>query len=497
MTTTTAPAPPSPAPPRRRRTRRWIEDWRPEDARFWTERGHAVARRNLGWSIFAEHLGFSVWLIWSVSAAMLGASFGYTPQELFLLVAAPNLVGALIRVPYTFAVPRFGGRNWTVASSLLLLVPTLLFVVAVQDTSTPYWVMVLIAATAGLGGGNFASSMANINAFYPADKKGAALGLNAAGGNIGVAVIQFALPVIVGAAGVFGLVKASSGGIHLERAGWVYVALALLAAAGAWLFMDNLATATASTRETAAVLRRRQTWVMSFLYIGTFGSFIGYSAAMPLLIKVNFSVLDPATNTVAGGINFVFYAFIGAAVGSVTRPFGGWLADRFGGARVTVASFVLMILGTAAVLWTLTRLTPNVAQSAAVADANASWFPAFLAFFVVVFAATGLGNGSAYRMIPAIWRREAELGTEPGSPERELSVLAAVKESSAAVGIIGAAGALGGFAIPMFFGAPWIDEPVAAVRTAFVVFIGYYLVCAAVCWAVYGRRGSTFGSARV
>lgn len=491
-----AAAAPAAVPPRPRRTRRWIDDWRPEEPDFWEGGGKQVARRNLGWSIFAEHLGFSVWLIWSVSAAMLGSRFGYSPQQLFFLVAAPNLVGALIRIPYTFAVPRFGGRNWTVASALLLLVPTVLFVVAVQHTGTPYWVMVLIAATAGLGGGNFASSMANINAFYPADKKGAALGLNAAGGNIGVAVIQFALPVIVGGAGVFGLVQAAEGGIHLERAGWVYVALAVAAALGAYFFMDNLGTATGSTRESAAVLRRPQTWVMSFLYIGTFGSFIGYSAAMPLLIKVNFSVVDPASGAVTGGINFVFYAFLGALVGSFTRPFGGWLADRFGGARVTLAAFGAMIAATCAVLWTLSQVVANPTGDRAVADANSSWFPLFLAFFLCVFAATGVGNGSAYRMIPTIWRHQHTAGTAAGTPEHRAALLRATKESSAAVGIIGAAGAIGGFLIPMMFGAPWIADPLAAVQTAFVLFISYYVLCALVTWSTYVRRGAPLAAAR-
>ena len=167
----------------------------PEDPEFWETTGAPVARRNLVWSIFAEHLGFSVWLFWSVSAALLAKmGFDFTVSQLFLLVAVPNLVGSLLRLPYTFAVPRFGGRNWTVVSALLLLVPTLLFAFAVQDPGTPYWVFVLISATAGVGGGNFASSMANINFFYPARRKGLALGLNAAGGNIGVAVLQLGLP---------------------------------------------------------------------------------------------------------------------------------------------------------------------------------------------------------------------------------------------------------------------------------------------------------------
>ena len=297
---------------------------------------------------------------------LLKVGFDFTAQQLFLLVAVPNLVGSLIRLPYTFAVPKFGGRNWTVVSALLLLVPTLLFAWAVQRPETPYWVFVLIAATAGVGGGNFASSMANINFFYPAARKGTALGLNAAGGNLGVAVIQFLLPVVVGAAGIFGLVQASDGGLVLQRAGYLYAALALVAAAGAFRFMNNLTSARSKPREQLAVLRYKHTWVMSFLYIGTFGSFIGYSAAMPLLIKLNFSVTDPATGAVTG-INFAYYAFLGALVGSVARPLGGYLADRYGGARVTFWTFVAMIAGTLAVLWTLSRLVPNPTADPAVA----------------------------------------------------------------------------------------------------------------------------------
>jgi NNP family nitrate/nitrite transporter-like MFS transporter len=485
---------PAATPAAPRRTGRWIDDWRPEEQDFWEGGGRKVARRNLVWSIFAEHLGFSVWLVWSVSAALLvKAGFDFTPQQLFVLVAAPNLVGSLLRLPYTFAVPKFGGRNWTMTSALLLIIPTVLFVVAVQNPGTPYWVFVTIAATAGFGGGNFASSMANINFFYPMSQKGTALGLNAAGGNLGVALIQFFLPVIVGGAGVFGLVKAGAGGIHLARAGWLYAGLAVVAAGAAYLFMNNLGTAVSRPREQLAVVRKRQTWVMSLLYIGTFGSFIGYSAALPLLIKLEFWVPAPAPT--GSGINFAYYAFLGALVGSVTRPLGGWMADRWGGAKVTLGSFVAMIAGTLAVLVTLRRLAPNPTQTAVIAEDNASLFPWFLAFFLFVFAATGVANGSVYRMVPLVWRHEAEKAGAEGTPERYAALLKGTKEASAALGIIGAMGALGGFLIPMTFGAPWIDSPVDAVQNAFVVFASYYVVCALVTWFVYLRR--SFLTARV
>ncbi|KAB2806892.1 MFS transporter [Pimelobacter simplex] len=494
--TLTSPQPDQLVAPARRRRGRWIEDWRPEDPAFWESTGAPIARRNLIWSIFAEHLGFSVWLIWSVSSAfLLAQGFTFSPQQLFFLVAIPNLVGALIRVPYTLAVGRFGGRSWTMASAALLLVPTLTFAYFVTQPGTPYWVFCVIAATAGFGGGNFASSMANINFFYPAHLKGAALGLNAAGGNLGVAIIQLFLPVLVGGAGLFGLVTASAGGVHLERAAWVYAGLAVVAVLAACFRMDNLATARTDVRQQLGVVRHRHTWVLALLYIGTFGSFIGYSAAMPLLIKLNFWH-QAGPGAPGTGINFAYYAFLGALVGSVTRPLGGHLADRFGGARVTLVAFAGLVLGTLGILATLSLLTPipaaaGPAQAAAV-DANAGVFPLFLGVFLVVFACTGIGNGSTYKMIPAIHRSDAVRATAAGSPERELALLDGTRTSSAAVGIIGAVGAIGGFLIPITFNSPWVTEPLAATKSAFAVFTAFYAVCGVVTWAVYVRRGRTY-----
>ncbi|GAA3530222.1 NarK family nitrate/nitrite MFS transporter [Aeromicrobium panaciterrae] len=507
----------APQPAATHRTGRWIDDWEPENPAFWESTGKKVARRNLIWSIFSEHLGFSVWLLWSVSSVLLvKVGFNFTPQQLFFLVAVPNLVGALIRLPYTFAVPKFGGRNWTIASALLLLIPTLLFAFFVQRPDTPYWVFVAIAATAGFGGGNFASSMANINFFYPARKKGAALGLNAAGGNLGVAIIQLFLPAVVGGAAIFGLVKASESGITLQRAGYLYAGLAVIAAACAYFFMNNLTSAYSKPRDQLAVVKYKHTWIMSFLYIGTFGSFIGYSAAMPLLIKINFFRSPIPTESI--GINFAYYAFLGALVGSIARPFGGWLADKYGGAKVTLYTFIAMIIGTLTVFYTLTLLkpvpvappeklaawakdpstfpgfTPEVVSAV---NHNSDIFPFFLIAFLFVFAATGIGNGSTYRMIPHIWKSMAADAGPDGSPDRVAAESKATKESSAVIGIAGAIGALGGFVIPIFFGSPWVDDPVEAVKTAFIVFTGFYVVCLAVTWYFYSRKSATMAKAGV
>ena len=155
-------------------------DWRPDDEAFWAATGRRIATRNLLVSMPALLLAFAVWLVWSVIVVELPRiGFKFTTNQLFWLAALPGLSGAVFRALYSFVVPIFGGRNWTVWSTTMLLLPTLWIGFAVQDPSTNYAVFAAIALLCGLGAGNFSSSMANISFLYPKRLQGTALGANA------------------------------------------------------------------------------------------------------------------------------------------------------------------------------------------------------------------------------------------------------------------------------------------------------------------------------
>ena len=251
--------------------------------------------------------------------------------EIFWLISIPSLVGATLRIPYSFLVPKFGGRNWTIISAALLLIPAIMLAVCRVRTPRPRSACCsLAAALAGFGGGNFASSMSNITFFYPQREKGWALGLNAAGGNLGASVAQFVVPIVI--------TIGAGAALNLPLAGWIWVPLILAAMWGAFRYMDNLSNAKADFAGSAAALKEPHLWIMSVLYIGTFGSFIGFASVFPKLIADQF----PEFSTIAVGGASVGLAFLGALVGSLARPYGGRLSDRFGGARITMVAFAAM-----------------------------------------------------------------------------------------------------------------------------------------------------------
>ncbi len=493
--TVTVTEPPTDTPSSRRG--RWIDDWNPDDEQFWETTGKRIARKNLIFSIFAEHLGFALWVLWSVVVINLAnAGLAMTLSEMFWLTAVPNLVGSALRIPYTFAVPRFGGRMWTMISASLLLIPALLLAVVVpsgwlatQSHDTQFYVLLACAATAGFGGGNFSSSMANISFFYPERKKGFALGLNAAGGNLGVAVVQLVVPLVIIIGVPATAARLPQHEVHLAYAGLIWMPFVVVAALCAWLFMDSLTQARSDARSYVTAMRHGQTWIMSILYIGTFGSFIGYSFALPLVIKNTFPeflAANPFIATYLAGLGFV-----GALIGSVARPFGGWLSDRIGGARVTLWCFLGM--GAFTVL--------------AIIGVNAHSFVLFFGAYMVIFLLSGAGNGSTYRMIPVIFgelgRKEAaEKGVDPST-----TALRFKREAAAVIGIAGAIGAFGGFLIQVIFrqaslgvtakvsAAGTVEEKLAVAQanddwsnSALYVFLAAYAVFAFMTWFYYLRR---------
>ncbi len=432
---------------------RWIERWDPEDETFWTEGGgRRTAARNLAFSVLSEHIGFSVWSLWSVMVLFMGPAYGIDPAGKFFLVAVPTLVGGVLRVPYTFAVAVFGGRNWTVVSALLLLAPTVAAAVVMRP-GVSYGTLLAVAALTGVGGGNFASSMTNINAFYPLREKGWALGLNAGGGNIGVAAVQLVGLLVIGTAGA----------AHPRLVPALYLPLIVVAALLAALYMDNLAPVRNDTGAALEAARDPHTWIMALLYVGTFGSFIGYSFAFGLVLQNQFG----RTPLQAADLTFV-----GPLLGSLARPVGGRLADRFGGARITRWNFLGMAAATGGVI----------------AASRAGSLTAFLTGFTALFVLSGLGNGSAYKMIPGIFRRRAEARGLTG----EAAAACGRRLSGASMGLIGAVGALGGVGINLAFRTSFLHAGTGT--PAFTAFLACYAVCFTVTWAVYGRRPAT-GSA--
>jgi NNP family nitrate/nitrite transporter-like MFS transporter len=424
--------------------RRRIEHWDPEDEDFWERAGERVARRNLALSVLCEHIGFSVWTLWSVLVLFMGPEYGLTPADKFLLTSLVTLVGAVVRVPYTFAVALFGGRNWTALSAGLLLVPTVAALV-VMEPGTSFSTFLWVGLLAGIGGGNFASSMTNINAFFPMRRKGWALGLNAGGGNIGVPVTQLVALGVIGA----------SGGPRVLLG--IYVPLIVVAAVLAALFMDNIASVRNDTDAAVDAVKDAHTWIMSFLYIGTFGSFIGYSFAFGQVLTGQFGRTP---------LQAAHLTFIGPLLGSLVRPVGGLLADRYGGARITLWNFVAMAAATALL----------------VAAGPRDSLPLFVVVLVVLFALSGLGNGSTYRMVPGIFQAKALAQGLEGAA----AVARGRRLSGASMGLIGAVGALGGVGINLALRQSFLSH--GSGTGAFLAFLAFYGVAVAVTWAVYLRR---------
>ncbi|MBM4761666.1 MFS transporter [Bacillus sp. B15-48] len=425
--------------------------WNPNDVRFWESEGRKIANRNLSISILNLLIAFSVWQIWSIlSLQLIDAGFNYTTEQVYSLAAIPALTGALVRVFYSIGVTYTGGKTWTIFSTLILLIPVVGIGFALQNPDTPYTTMAILAALCGFGGGNFASSMAAIGPFFPKTKQGSALGINGGLGNLGVSLSQLLIPLVI----TFPLFGALAGApqtitvgnrtanVWLQNGAFIWVIPILIFAVMAMFGMTNLPLEKPKLKRQLKVFQRKHMYLITILYIMSFGSFIGYSAAFPLLLKGTF----PEINTIQ-------IVFIGPLLGALGRPVGGYLADKFGGAKVSLIDIGFMVIG---IIGVLHFISPNGRS-----------FIGFFLSFLLLFAAGGIANGSIFTLFPIIF---------------------GATESPAAIGFASAIGAFGGFFIPQLFG--WSIQHTGDVSVALYLFIIYYLLCAAIIWIYYTRENA-------
>lgn len=445
-----------------------LSDWRPENPAFWENKGKGIARRNLWISVSCLLLAFCVWMLFSAVAVNLNKiGFNFTTDQLFLLTALPSLSGAILRVPYSFMVPLFGGRKWTVLSTVILIIPCAWLGFAVQNPATPFGVFMLIALLCGFAGANFASSMGNISFFFPKARQGSALGINGGLGNLGVSVMQLLAPLVIflpifAFLGVRGVPQPDGSLLALTNAAWIWVPLLAVATLAAWFGMNDIGSSKASVVSQLPVLKRLHLWLLSLLYLATFGSFIGFSAGFAMLAKTQFP-----------DVNILQLAFFGPFIGALARSAGGVISDKFGGVRVTLINFIFMALFTALLFLTLP-------------GSGAGSFSAFYLVFMGLFLTAGLGSGSTFQMIAVIFRQITLYNVKLRGGSDEQAQREAVTDTAAALGFISAIGAVGGFFIPKAFGTSLAltGSPVGAMK----IFLLFYIACVLLTWLVYGRR---------
>ncbi|GFG76124.1 MFS transporter [Mycobacterium botniense] len=442
-----------------------IIDWDPEDRAAWEAGNRAVARRNLLWIVACDHVAFGVWTLWPVMALFMPRQvYGFSAADKFLLGATAALVAAVLRIPYSLGIATLGGRTWTMLSTAVLLVPTAATIWLMAHPGLPLWPYLACAALTGLGGANYAASMTNTNAFYPHRLKGSALGFNAGVGNLGVPTIQ-----------VVGLVVIAVAGPHQPY--WVcglYLVLLTVVTIGAARYLNNLDHATYAVRDLRLSLSESDAWLLALLYVGTFGSWIGFSFAFGQVLQINFIAAGQSHGQAA--LHAAEFAFVGPMLGSLSRIYGGRLADRHGGNRVTLVVFVLMVL-TAGLLVGLSAGNNRVSGAA-----TAVTLTGYIGSFIVLFILAGLGNGSVYKMIPSVFEARSYLLAVDEAERRRWSQAT----SGAVIGFVAAFGALGGVAINLALRQSY--STTGTPTSAYLIFLFFYVFAAVLTWARYVRR---------
>ncbi len=446
-----------------------ISHWDPEDTVAWEAGNNAIARRNLICTVAADHVAFSIWSLWSVMALFMPEPiYHFTPGDKLLLGATATLVGGCVRIPYTLGIAKFGGRTWTVFSAVVLLIPAVGTIALLANPGLPLWPYVVCAALTGLGGGNYAASLANVNAFYPQRLKGWALGVNAGFGNVGVAGVQ-----LVGL-----LVLATAGNRQPYWVCAVYLVLLTVVGIAAALFMDNL-DHSIEAGHIRSILSVPDTWVITLLYTCTFGSWIGFAFAFGQVLHVNFESMGQSPGQAS--LHTLQVAFLGPLLGSLSRVVGGKVADRVGGGRVTLVVFAGMILAAGLLVALSTQDDRMHGPNHVYGPAHAVTLVGYIVGFIALFILSGVGNGSVFKLIPSVFdARSRSLDTDEAERRHW-----ARTHSGALIGFAATVGALGGVGINLTLRQSYAST--GSETSAYWVFLAAYVVASVLTWRRYVR----------
>lgn len=439
--------------------------WDPEDSAAWEAGNKLVARRNLVWGIVTSHIGFSIWYLFSVMVLFMPEDiYGFSTSDKLLIDATASLVGAAVRIPYPMLNAKFGGRNWTFWSSVILMIPTILTIVLLAHPGWPLWPYLVCAALTAPGGANYTASLANVDALYPQRLKGYAMGLVGGISNLGSASIQ--------AVGL--LVIAIAGNRQPYWVCAIYLVALSVGSVGAALYMDNLKYRVRAS-DLKAVLAVPDTWLISFLYLCFSGSYLGFAFAFGQLLQHNFVLAGQSSGQAA--LHASEIAFIGPLLGGITRIYGGRLSDRFGGGHVSLALLFGMILGGGFIVGVSTYSDHNGGDG----HQSLLGMAGYVIGFMWLFAFSGAGKASVYKLIPSVFRARSH-HLDLSEPERNQWALA---RSGSAIGLAGAFGSFGGVGINLVLRQSY--KATGTETPAFWIFLGCYVLAAFVAWARYVR----------
>ena len=373
-----------------------IENWNVENPQFWESTGKKIAWKTLTVTTIALMFSFATWFMMSVIVVKLpGIGFKFTTSQLFWLAAMPGLAGGTLRIIHTFLLPIYGTRNIITFATLLKLIPMVGIGLAVMNPGTPFWVFMVLALTAGFGGGDFSSFMPSTSVFFPKRLQGTALGIQAGIGNFGVSLAQFVTPVIIGvsiygSSQVFSKINPKTkevletSEIYLQSAAFWYIPILIVVAIAAWIYLRSIPVK-ASFREQLDIFSNKHTWFCTITYMMTFGTFAGLSAAFPMLIKTLYGGFENAPDPLA-------FAFYGPLIGSASRVLFGFVSDKTGGAILTTITGIGLAAGILMLI-----------SMGLVAPSGMEQFPMFVAVIFGLFFFTGVGNAATFRQFPIIF----------------------------------------------------------------------------------------------